>query len=337
MRPRNREFNILNMSFLDVICGAMGAFLIIMVILMPYYKKEAKDFVQSIGKLRQELAKSSQRLEETETKLGRAEEKSRELEQEHQKAKSKNQELTEKAQSQNQELDKTSQRLEETELELAKVRRELNQQINASLFGLAIREKKIVVLLDLSGSLSENKDITGTGTPCIGCVDALILSIKEIANKLDETFEIGLIGFHAPGKISKGSIVFETLLPSWPAPGKMESMDDQGKFSFIAEADNLLKDVKGGTPTQEALLDALDYPADGIILLTDGQPTIPDQPWEDVVKVVTQKNKERDKPMVIHTVAVGRYNDNRSFVSFLRDLSTKNKGNYVAKFAPPTP
>jgi len=335
MRPRNREFNILNMSFLDVICGAMGAFLIIMVILMPYYKKEAKDFVQSIGKLRQELAKSSQRLEETETKLGRAEEKSRELEQEHQKAKSKNQELTEKAQSQNQELDKTSQRLEETELELAKVRRELNQQINASLFGLAIREKKIVVLLDLSGSLSENKDITGTGTPCIGCVDALILSIKEIANKLDETFEIGLIGFHAPLNISKESQ--ETRLRYWPAPGKIKSMDDQGESSFIAEANNLLNDVNGGTPTQKALLDALDYPADGIILLTDGQPTIPDQPWEDVVKVVTQKNKERDKPMVIHTVAVGRYNDNRSFVSFLRDLSTKNKGNYVAKFAPPTP
>jgi hypothetical protein len=336
MRARNREFNILNMSFLDVICGAMGAFLIIMVILMPYYKQEAKDFVQSIGKLRQELAKSSQRLEETETKLGRAEEKSRELEQEHQKAKSQNQELTEKAQSQNQELDKTSQRLEETELELAKVRRELNQQINASLFGLAIREKKIVVLLDLSGSLSADPKKSARN-PCIGCVEKLLSSIKEIANKLDETFEIGLIGFHAPGKISKGSIVFETLLPSWPAPGKMESMDDQGKFSFIAEADNLLKDVKGGTPTQEALLDALDYPADGIILLTDGNPTVPDQDWEDVVKVVTQKNKERDKPMVIHTVAVGRYNDNRSFVSFLRDLSTKNKGNYVAKFAPPTP
>ena len=343
MRARNREFNILNMSFLDVICGAMGAFLIIMVILMPYYKQDKKDFVQSIGKLRQELAKSSQRLEETETKLGRAEEKSRELEQEHQKTKSQNQELTEKAQSQNQELDKTSQRLEETELELAKVRRELNQQINASLFGLAIREKKIVVLLDLSGSLSRD-NVTSVGNPCIGCVKALKLSIKEIANKLDETFEIGLIGFHAPWKKSKGSV--ETRLRFWPDPGEIKSMDNQGESSFIAEANNLLNDVKGGTPTQKALLRALEYPADGIILLTDGQPTVSlytpwpvpnGRTWEDVVEVVTQKNKERDKPMVIHTVAVGRYNDNRSFVSFLRDLSTKNKGNYVAKFAPQTP
>ena len=342
MRPRNREFNILNMSFLDVICGAMGAFLIIMVILIPYYKQDKKDFVQSIGKLRQELAKSSQRLEETETKLGRAEEKSRELEQEHQKAKSQNQELTKKAQSQNQELDKTSQRLEETELELAKVRRELNQQINASLFGLTIREKKIVVLLDLSGSLSADPKKSARN-PCIGCVEKLLSSIEEIANKLDETFEIGLIGFHAP-PLSKGNVKQKTRLRFWPAPGEIKSMDNQGKSSFIAKAETLLKNVIGGTPTQEALLRALEYPADGIILLTDGQPNLPDQleserrhHWKDVVDVVTQENKRLRKPMVIHTVAVGRYNVDTAFVQFLTDLSKKNNGNYVAKFAPPTP
>ena len=90
MRARNREFSILNMSFLDVICGAMGAFLIVMVILMPYYKKEAQDFLQSIGNLKQELAESSQRLEETETELDRAEKRITELEQELQKSQSKN-------------------------------------------------------------------------------------------------------------------------------------------------------------------------------------------------------------------------------------------------------
>ena len=78
------------MSFLDVICGAMGAFLIVMVILMPYYKKEAQDFLQSIGNLKQELAESSQRLEETETELDRAEKRIRELEQELQKSQSQN-------------------------------------------------------------------------------------------------------------------------------------------------------------------------------------------------------------------------------------------------------
>ena len=39
MKRRNRDINIFNLSMLDVISGAMGAFLIIMVILLPYYKK----------------------------------------------------------------------------------------------------------------------------------------------------------------------------------------------------------------------------------------------------------------------------------------------------------
>jgi uncharacterized membrane protein YgaE (UPF0421/DUF939 family) len=48
MKPRNREINIFNLSMLDVISGAMGAFLIIMVILLPYYKKETIDYQREL-------------------------------------------------------------------------------------------------------------------------------------------------------------------------------------------------------------------------------------------------------------------------------------------------
>ena len=248
MRSKNREFNILNMSFLDVICGAMGAFLIVMVILMPYYKKEAQDFLQLIGNLKQEL--------------------------------------------------------EETELELAEVRKELEKRVSVSLFGLGLRGKKIVVLLDLSGSLSSDPETSG-GKPCIGCVKTLLDTIKEIASKLDKTFEIGLIGFHAPSSNQNKS-----HLLYWPSEGEIKSMDNQGKSSLIAEARLWLKKIDGGTPTQMALVHALDYSADAILLLTDGNPTVPKGlPWRTVVDVVTQKNNQRPKPMAIHTVAVGRYKD----------------------------
>lgn len=40
MKPRNCEVNIFNMSMLDVMSGALGAILIIMVVLFPYYNKE---------------------------------------------------------------------------------------------------------------------------------------------------------------------------------------------------------------------------------------------------------------------------------------------------------
>ncbi|AFL74009.1 hypothetical protein [Thiocystis violascens] len=56
MRRRSREINVFNLSMLDVIAGAMAAFLILMVILLPYYDKDAIDQQAVIAELRQTLA-----------------------------------------------------------------------------------------------------------------------------------------------------------------------------------------------------------------------------------------------------------------------------------------
>src|SRR3954471_5944747 len=39
MRAKNREINIFNMSLLDILTGMLGAFLFLMVGLVPYYAK----------------------------------------------------------------------------------------------------------------------------------------------------------------------------------------------------------------------------------------------------------------------------------------------------------
>jgi len=39
MKPRNREINIFNMSLLDVLCGALGAFCFMMLVLFPSYRQ----------------------------------------------------------------------------------------------------------------------------------------------------------------------------------------------------------------------------------------------------------------------------------------------------------
>src|SRR5437868_10139202 len=38
MRARRREVNIFNMSLLDILCGALGAFCFMTLVLLPYYK-----------------------------------------------------------------------------------------------------------------------------------------------------------------------------------------------------------------------------------------------------------------------------------------------------------
>jgi len=58
MRPRHREISTLNLAMLDVIAGAMAAFLILMVILLPYYERETVDQEALIAELRQALAEA---------------------------------------------------------------------------------------------------------------------------------------------------------------------------------------------------------------------------------------------------------------------------------------
>ena len=48
MKRFNREISVFNMSMLDVITGALGAFLMIMIILLPHYKRDTSDLLAEI-------------------------------------------------------------------------------------------------------------------------------------------------------------------------------------------------------------------------------------------------------------------------------------------------
>lgn len=58
MRIPNREINIFNLSMLDVISGAMAAFLILLVVLLPYYRKEHIDYQAIIANLQAQLTEA---------------------------------------------------------------------------------------------------------------------------------------------------------------------------------------------------------------------------------------------------------------------------------------
>ena len=65
MKPRNREVNIFNMSLLDILCGALGAFCFLTLTLFPYYgtekaTEEKKQIEQELEKTRQELQKEKE-------------------------------------------------------------------------------------------------------------------------------------------------------------------------------------------------------------------------------------------------------------------------------------
>ena len=79
MKARNREVNIFNMSLLDILCGALGAFCFMMLALFPYWRPagaSAKDVEQQyesalkeLQALRDQLAKLPGHPEELVKKL----------------------------------------------------------------------------------------------------------------------------------------------------------------------------------------------------------------------------------------------------------------------------
>lgn len=68
MKPRNREVNIFNMSLLDILCGALGAFCFMMLVLFPFWKpggpnavdaeKKAQELMQQMEELKKAVANS---------------------------------------------------------------------------------------------------------------------------------------------------------------------------------------------------------------------------------------------------------------------------------------
>jgi hypothetical protein len=88
MKPRNREINIFNLSMMDVICGALGAFLIMLVVLIPYYKQGvgAKG-MDEMKKLKDDLEQTRRQLEQAQSKDAKPGDASEQLAKENQELK----------------------------------------------------------------------------------------------------------------------------------------------------------------------------------------------------------------------------------------------------------
>ena len=128
MKRKNREINIFSMSALDLFASAMGAFLLIAVMALPYYLKVNPDLIKDLEKVKHELIVSQKDKKDLEKKLLECQQnstnsqkkidkikkdlilcqkKSKELEKKYKQAQKRIQQLEGKVSSLNRELSKT--------------------------------------------------------------------------------------------------------------------------------------------------------------------------------------------------------------------------------------
>lgn len=79
-KRKDREINIVSLSYLDVLSGALAVFIIIVMILIPYYKNETPDLSSELLETKKQLEESMQREQEARQQAENAQSGNQELE-----------------------------------------------------------------------------------------------------------------------------------------------------------------------------------------------------------------------------------------------------------------
>ncbi len=289
MKKSNREINIFSMSTLDLFASAMGAFILITLVLFPY--------VLNTGKSEEREAEVKAQLEKQ-----LAEVKAQFEEREAQREERVDAPLPDAGISEEQ--------LAEIKAQLAERVDALRQQVailqeevdsTSILLGIKTNAKKFVFAIDMSGSMRGHGQST-------------ILSVEALLDGFKTEMELAMIGFGP--------------LRYWPANRTYFQVNQNTRNRVTSQVKGWMRQVGGGTPTFEALKEALVLNPEEIILLTDGQPSTGQYggDWRSIVNTITRLNTQK---IPIHAIAIGDYLAQGDFVEFLIELTKRNDGTLV--------
>lgn len=305
MRRPSRETSVFNISAVDLFASALGAFILLVMILFPYYRNAGDDSAHSrIQDILEQRNLAAGEMVELLASQQRAED---ELEQ-----------LNEANQGIEKRLSRKRTELKDLKTQLAEIPvvkpvpvEEIipeeepvgtTAMSEFSILGLATNAKSFVFVIDMSGSMMAFSEL-------------MLDSVLDMFRQLDDTNSIAIVGFQGdPSPVIWNYPERQQLMQVTP-----ENLRQASEFVI-----GLSRRFAGSTPTHAALMAALQYKADAIILLSDGAPdTNPAYIIQDIT------NKNRFAGMEIHTVAIGDYTQNRSLVMFLQTLSQRNNGDFV--------
>jgi len=317
MKKRSREISIFSMSALDLFASALGAFILITIVLLPFFPNlNMSGQAQAQAELAQaqaELAQAQAELAQAQAELAQAQAKleqvQAELEREKAKAPKTENQLAKRVEALQQELERAKTEVAKAKGQLAKQAEALQQEIDDTtvLLGIKTKAKKFVFVIDMSGSIYRpgQQDYR----------QFITLAIQDMLAAFKSEIEVCLIGFHAPNQ--------RTALHYWPQNRGYFQTKKNTRNRVVGQVNDWMRLVDGGTPTREALLVALALHPEEIILLSDGSPS---EDWHTVVRAVTAENRRK---IPIHAVAVGNYVTDRNFIDFLVQLTEQNNGYLV--------
>ena len=303
MRRPNRNTAVFTTSAIDLFASALGAFILLVMILFPYYRNAGQDDAFSRTREIQELRReASGEIAELLAMQRQSTSEVRELDEANRGIEDRISRIRRQLADLRTQLAQDPVPRPEPVEEIFEEPEALVSGVEFSILGLATEAKSFVIVIDMSGSM-------------LSYTDLMVDSVLEILEPLDDSNEFAIIGYQG------------TPAPTlWSFPdhsGLTRGTPDQlqAARNFVL---SLARRFAGSTPTHYALLSALQYPAEAVILLSDGEPdNSPGFILRDIGGLNRFENRE------IHTVAIGDYTQNRGLVMFLQTLAGQNNGDFV--------
>jgi hypothetical protein len=303
MRSPNRDTSVFSTSAIDLFASALGAFILLVMILFPYYRNAGS-------------ADSWSEVEDLMLKRRLAQGEIENLLADNDQAQSDLERLQRINAGIQQSLSKLRNDLRDAKTQVAEVAvpepvieevpeakpTQVVSGVEFSILGLATEAKSFVFVVDMSGSMMAYSDL-------------MFSSIVDLLAPLTDENSFAIIGYQgAPAP----------YIHTFPRSNRLIKATPENLKQAREYASSLSQRFAGSTPTHQALLAALQFPAEAIILLSDGEP---DSAPAGIIKDITSLNRYDRKE--IHTVALGDYTENRGLVLFLQTLARQNNGDFV--------
>jgi len=300
---------VFSLSAIDLFASAMGAFIIITIILMPDYQKEVRleghlDYIESLaGETDAILNDTELGMVSMNEALSTAEARQMELQAEQEIMSSELETIRAKLQARNDKPPPPPPSPVETEDELG------SNLVTFRFLGLKTDKTRILLLVDMNKYLADHQALVA----------------KTIARALDSLksgYEFGILGFQ---QLDSGPRYHR-----WPENGGLVAMNASNRAQALRFVSQLSGQFEGSSSLKDAFVQAFETPAEAIILISDGLPNPTYNgglPPRALIQAIVLSNS---KGVEIHSVTLGDYFKYKGTVEFMENLARASSGSFLA-------
>jgi hypothetical protein len=309
VRTRLRNLGVYSLSAIDLFASAMGAFIIITLVLMPDYQKEVRleghlGYLESLANQAEtELDRTNAFMDSLREALEAARMRQLEMQTERQITASEIEVIRARLQAHAEQPPPPDPAPEEAEEETGR------NLVTFRFLGLKTDKTRILLLVDMNKYLGRHQALVAR-------------TVERALESLKPGYEFGILGFQ---HLDEGP-----QFHRWPAGDSLAPMNRANMARALRFVRNLAGQFGGSSSVAAAMEEAFASPAEAVILISDGLPNptynkgLPPRMLIQDIALANSRNVE------IHAVTIGDYFRYRSTVEFMENLAQANAGGFLA-------